>query len=380
MFARTRATAAAARRLRPAWSRPAVRAQPTRALSQTVAAAAAYEPNANFMQVFNRGVKRIQRDRAAVDVETSREVDYLRDEIADRLVDRLLLISRQHDVLLDFGSGAGALERAMMSDREDPTAKEDLQRRTGRVVMAEMSEKLLYRDADPDQFPFNRELDITRVRVDEENLLTADVLRAVTGDPGVVGDERPADALFENTVNAVVSNLSMHWVNDLPGVLRKIKHMLVPDGIFMAAMLGGDSLYELRTSLQLAEMERDGRIAPRLSPLADVKDMGGLLQQAGYNLITVDVDDVIVSYPDMFALMRDLQAMGESNSVFVRPHVIPRDVLLAAQAIYSAMHGNEDGTLPATFRIIYLAGWKPAPTQPKPLERGSADVSLKDVL
>jgi len=108
--------------------------------------------------------------------------------------------------------------------------------------------------------------------------------------------------------------------------------------------------------------------------------MGGLLQGAGFKLTTIDVDDIVIEYPDMFALMADLQYMGESNAVLTRHHILPRDVMMAAQAIYKELHGNEDGSIPATFRILYLIGWKPGENQPQPLKRGSAQVNLKDIL
>ena len=146
-------------------------------------------------------------------------------------------------------------------------------------------------------------------------------------------------------------------------------------------MFGGDTLFELRTSLQLADLDRRGGISPRVSPLADVRDVGGLLQKARFKMLTVDVDDIIVDYPSMFALMADLQAMGEGNVVLGREAgPIQRDVLLAADAIYRELHGNEDGTLPATFRIIYMIGWKEGPNQAQPLPRGSGEVNIKNIL
>jgi len=183
------------------------------------------------------------------------------------------------------------------------------------------------------------------------------------------------------TFDAVLSSLSLHWINDLPSVLKQINQVLKPDSPFLGVMFGGDSLYELRTSLQLAEQDRRGGVSTHTSPLADVRDMGGLLQQAGFNLLTVDVDDIVIDYPSMFALMRDLQAMGESNAVLGREAAgIRRDVLAAANAIYRELHGNEDGNIPATFRILYMIGWRSSPKQPKPLPRGSGMVSIKDVL
>lgn len=170
-------------------------------------------------------------------------------------------------------------------------------------------------------------------------------------------------------------------MNDLPGVLTQINNLLKPDCPFMGAMLGGDTLFELRTSLQLAEQERRGGIAPHVSPLADVRDVGGLLQRAGFKMLTVDVDDIIVDYPNTFALMEDLQAMGESNAVLGREMgAIRRDVLLANEGIYRELHGNEDGSIPATFRIIYMIGWHESADQPKPLPRGSGQTNLKTLL
>jgi NADH dehydrogenase [ubiquinone] 1 alpha subcomplex assembly factor 5 len=173
----------------------------------------------------------------------------------------------------------------------------------------------------------------------------------------------------------------MHWINDLPSVLAQINRILKADSPFIGVMFGGDTLYELRTSLQLAELDRRGGISTRTSPLADVRDVGGLLQQAGFKLLTVDIDDIIIDYPDSFALMQDIQAMGESNAVLGRETAgIRRDVLAAGDAIYRELHGSQDGTVPATFRLIYMIGWKEGEGQQQPLPRGSGMVSIKDVL
>lgn len=215
---------------------------------------------------------------------------------------------------------------------------------------------MLYRDAD---LEFNKQINITREVLAHEETL-------------------PYDA---NSFDLVLSSASMHWINDLPGVLAQINNVLKPDCAFIGAMFGGDTLFELRTSLQLAEQERRGGISPHLSPLADVRDVGGLLQKAGFKMLTVDYDDIIVDYPNTFALMQDLQAMGESNAVLGREMgPIQRDVLLATDAIYRELHGNEDGTLPATFRTIHMIGWKESEDQARPLARGSGQISLKDIL
>lgn len=172
----------------------------------------------------------------------------------------------------------------------------------------------------------------------------------------------------------------MHWINDLPSALAQINRLLKPDSPFLAAMLGGDSLYELRTSLQLADLDRRGGVSTHTSPLADVRDMGSLLTKAGFNLLTVDIDDVIVDYPSSFALMMDLQAMGEGNAVLGGGGVLSRDVLLAMEGIYRELHGNKDGTVPATFRVIFMIGWTEGEGQARPLQRGSGKISMKDVL
>lgn len=213
---------------------------------------------------------------------------------------------------------------------------------------------MLYRDAD---LPFNNEIKLTRDVLDDEERL-------------------PYAA---ESFDAVLSSLSMHWINDLPSLLAQINHALKPDCPFIGVMFGGDTLFELRTSLQLADTERRGGVSPHVSPLADVKDMGGLLQKAGFKMLTVDVDDIIVDFPDTFALMQDLQAMGESNAILGRETgAIKRDVLLANEGIYRELHGNEDGTIPATFRMIYMIGWKEGPNQAQPLPRGSGQVNIKE--
>ncbi|ORY83198.1 S-adenosyl-L-methionine-dependent methyltransferase [Protomyces lactucae-debilis] len=192
----------------------------------------------------------------------------------------------------------------------------------------------------------------------------------------------------DKSLDAVVSNLSMHWINDLPSTLLQIKGCLKPDGAFIGSLFGGDTLFELRTALQLAELERSGGISPRVSPMTDVKDVGSLLNKAGFKLTTVDVDDIVVEYPDIFALMQDLQAMGETNAILQRRQgPISRDLLMAADAIYRSLHAERNATgqivgrgIPATFRVIYMIGWAPGAGQSAPSARGSADTSLKDTL
>ncbi|KAH8092461.1 S-adenosyl-L-methionine-dependent methyltransferase [Cristinia sonorae] len=295
-------------------------------------------------QVFDRNAKVLQKDRAATlsGGERSRTVDYVRDEIADMLIERFLDIKKNFNSILDLGSGPGHVSRLLETSM------------TKRVIMLDSSQRTLKRDID-EQF----EVEVERIHADEENLL---------------------DVIPRNSQEAIVSCLSLHWVNDLPGALVQIKEALQPDGVFLGALFGGETLFELRTALQLAEVEREGGISPHVSPMTDSRDMSNLLGRAGFTLLTVDVDEIRVNYPSMWELMDDLRDMGESNAVVGRRHLIHRDTLAAASAIYKELHGNPDGTIPATFQVIYVIGWKPAPNQPKPLGRGTGQTNLKDIL
>jgi NADH dehydrogenase [ubiquinone] 1 alpha subcomplex assembly factor 5 len=129
---------------------------------------------------------------------------------------------------------------------------------------------------------------------------------------------------------------------------------LKPDGLFLGALFGGDTLFELRTSLQIAEVEREGGISPRVSPMTTTGDISNLMGRAGFNILTVDVEEVKVSYPSMWELMDDLRDMGEANAIVDRRHFVHRDTLVAAAAIYKELHGQEDGTVPATFQVINM--------------------------
>ncbi|XP_058535630.1 arginine-hydroxylase NDUFAF5, mitochondrial [Ochotona princeps] len=144
-------------------------------------------------------------------------------------------------------------------------------------------------------------------------------------------------------------------------------------------MFGGDTLYELRCSLQLAETEREGGFSPHVSPFTAVNDLGHLLGRAGFNTLTVDTDEIQVNYPGMFELMEDLQGMGESNCSWNRKALLHRDTMLAAAAVYREMYGNEDGSVPATYQIYYMIGWKYHESQARPAERGSATVSFGEL-
>ncbi|KAL1721685.1 S-adenosyl-L-methionine-dependent methyltransferase [Schizophyllum commune] len=315
----------------------------SRASSRSYASISPSSSNLTPYQIFDRHAKEIQKDQAASldGGKRSITVDYLRDEVADRLMERFLDIKREFGSVLDLGSGPGHFSKLL----EAPRVKKS--------VMLESSVKTLHRDPDS-----AFKIPIERIHFDEERLL---------------------ERIPRNSQEAVVSCLSMHWINDLPGVLVQIREALQPDGLFLGAMLGGETLYELRSSLQLAETEREGGLSPHISPMTGTQDMSNLMGRAGFTMLTVDTDEVKVAYPSMWELLEDLQSMGESSAIVGRRPYIHRDTLAAASAIYKALHGNEDGSIPATFQIVYMIGWKPSPNQPKPAKRGSGEVNLKDV-
>uniref|UniRef100_A0A3Q2H7Q3 NADH:ubiquinone oxidoreductase complex assembly factor 5 n=1 Tax=Equus caballus TaxID=9796 RepID=A0A3Q2H7Q3_HORSE len=187
---------------------------------------------------------------------------------------------------------------------------------------------------------------------------------------------KPLESFSKQTLQKM---LCLHWVNDLPRALEQIHYVLKPDGVFLGAMFGGDTLYELRCSLQLAETEREGGFSPHVSPFTAVNDLGHLLGRAGFNTLTVDTDEIQVNYPGMFELMEDLQGMGESNCAWNRKALLHRNTMLAAAAVYGEMYRNEDGSVPATYQIYYMIGWKYHDSQARPAERGSATVSFGEL-
>lgn len=197
---------------------------------------------------------------------------------------------------------------------------------------------------------------------------------------GLVGDEE-ALPFAEASFDLVASGLALQSVNDLPGTLVQIRRILKPDGLFLACLLGGQSLHELRTAWAIAEEETTGGTSPRVAPFADVRDMGGLLQRAGFALPVTDLDPLIVRYDHMFALMHDLRAMGATNALRDRSRrPLRRATLLRAAEIYATRFADADGRVRATFEIIWLSGWAPHESQQKPLRPGSARMRLADAL
>ncbi|KAG5036327.1 hypothetical protein JHK87_011237 [Glycine soja] len=181
------------------------------------------------------------------------------------------------------------------------------------------------------------------------------------------------------SVDLVVSCLGLHWTNDLPGAMIQSRLALKPDGLFLAAILGGETLKELRIACTLAQMEREGGISPRVSPLAQACYCKNLYFLAGFTLPGVDVDEYVVKYESALELIEHLRAMGETNALYQMNNILKRDTALATAAIYDSMFSAEDGTVPATFQVIYMTGWREHPSQQKAKRRGSATISFNDI-
>jgi NADH dehydrogenase [ubiquinone] 1 alpha subcomplex assembly factor 5 len=187
--------------------------------------------------------------------------------------------------------------------------------------------------------------------------------------------------LKEGAFDLIISVLSLQLVNDLPGALIQIRRALRPDGLFLGALLGGDSLIELRQAFMMAETETAGGVTPRVFPTADVRDMGGLLQRAGFALPVADSEPLTVTYSDPLALMRELKAMGAANPLAARSKKpLRRDTLACAVEFYSDNFSESGGRVRATFEILYLCGWAPHESQQKSLKPGSAAARLADAL
>jgi NADH dehydrogenase [ubiquinone] 1 alpha subcomplex assembly factor 5 len=291
-------------------------------------------------EIFDRRVLRRHRDRAAAGIDAH---DFLFREVGERLLDRLSDVRRDFPLALDLGCRHGVAADLLAGRGGIET-----------LLQAELSPALAARAA----------------RHGAPTVSTATLAADEEALPFAAG-----------SLDLVLSILSLHWVNDLPGALLQIGHALKPDGLLLAAMIGGDSLKELRDSLMQAEMEVEGGVSPRVSPMADVRDIGALLQRAGFALPVVDVDSLTVTYPSALALMHDLRGMGETGSDRNRRRGLSRRAtLLRGAAIYQERFADGDGRIPATFEVLYLTGWAPHASQPKALRPGSATTRLAEVL
>ena len=256
---------------------------------------------------------------------------FLLDRVATDLGERLSAVLRKFDVAVDLGTPADAVRRVLAANKN-----------IGTVVAAG--------PADDDEG--------LRVTSDEEAL------------PFAAG-----------SLDLVVSALTLQFVNDLPGTLVQIRRALKPDGLLLAALIGGDSLTELRAAFAAAEIEVEGGISPRVAPFADIRELGGLLQRAGFALPVVDSERIVVRYDSALALMRDLRRMGATNILHERVRTpLKRSTLERVMAIYADRFSDADGRVRATFEIIWLSGWVPHESQQKPLRPGSAARRLADAL
>lgn len=209
--------------------------------------------------------------------------------------------------------------------------------------------------------------------------LSASLTHGHTG-PVLVMDEETLP-FADHSVDLFLSNIALHWVNDLPGALVQIRRALKPDGLLLAAMFGGETLGELRRCLNDAELEAEGGLGPRVSPFADIRDIGSLLQRAGFALPVLDAETIRVSYDEPIKLLYDLRGMGETNAVTEKRKTFSRRMtFMRAMELYRERHIDSDGRFGATFEVIFMTAWSPAETQQKPARRGSGGISLADVL
>jgi len=282
--------------------------------------------------LFDADLLAARRNRAASGAAAH---DFLLKRVADDLAERLGIVRRDFAVAVDLGSYHGVLGRRIGAAPN-----------VGRLVSFDPTAGLL----------------------------------AQAPAPRVLGR---LDALpfAPASLDLVVSGLALHLVDDLPGTLIQIRRALKPDGLLLAALLGGRTLAELREAWLAAEDEMTGGASPRVAPFADVRDLGGLLQRAGFALPVVDSDTVSVTYADPIALMRDLKSMGASNMLADRRRVpVTRGLLMRAAEIYAERFGRSDGRVPATFEVLTLTAWAPHESQQKPLKPGSAQTRLADAL
>src|SRR5689334_3752676 len=275
--------------------------------------------------IFDRLLQRRRRSRAAAS-----PANFLLEHVASELVDRLSVVLRRFDVGVDLGTPGDAVRMSL--------------RRLGAVG----------------------------------TIVGADVI--ARSKPFVVADEE-ALPFRDSSLDLVVSGLALHFANDLPGVLTQIRRALKPDGLFLAALLGGDTLTELRQAFAQAEAEIEDGISPRVAPFADLRDLGALLQRAGFALPVTDVDRLTVRYISPLALMHDLRRMGAGNALSERRRTpLRRATLRRVLEIYTERFADPDGRIRATFEIVWLSGWAPHEGQQQPLKPGSAKTRLADAL
>lgn len=286
---------------------------------------------ADAPNIFDRTLLRRRRMRAL----RGEPADFLLRHVAEELVERLFAVKRSFGLAADIGTPGPVLRKT--------------------IRLQGLAQTVIGVDPLADRLP---EREILLVAADEEALPLAD-----------------------GSLDLIVSALALQLVNDLPGVLAQVRRALKPDGLFLGALLGGDTLTELRQSFATAEAEIDGGASPHVAPFADLRDLGALLQRAGLALPVADIDRITVRYTTAFDLMRDLRGMGATNTLVERRRVpLKRATLMRMAEIYAQRFSDPDGRLRATFEVAWLSGWAPHESQQQPLKPGSAKARLADVL
>eukprot|EP00808_Paulinella_micropora_P016904 g70692.t1 len=355
------------------------------------------------MEVFNKKAKLAQRDRTAL-LPNAPDYQYLHNEVARRLVDRLQDISMAFPAAIDFGCSRGHIARHLRNLAASNPAPHSPKPMPGPPVDSTVADENY---TGPDWVTPPRRVEIDQLlqldcseqmlqgaqKEHEQDTSAVSIVDEVHGCAMAAGKKELAEHKTEYqwrlmneedprlppaSADLIVSSMFLHWTNDLPGIFQQIFQALKPNGCFLGAMLGGETLQELRSSFALADMERQGGVRPHVSPLARVRDVGDLLGAAGFKLNTLDTDEIVVRYPDMFTLMDHLQKMGENHAP-LRPPYTSRDTFLAAASVYEAMYADEEHLLPLTFEIIWMIGWVPHESQQKPKARGSAKHSFHEI-
>ena len=347
------------------------------AISQRYLRSLSSESSTSTNQAFDRTFKRLQRDHAArlfqlrqqlpttidhahID-DSAVDYDYFREEIARRLVDRLDDIKVSFPLALDLGAGTGSVHRMICSE----SSFDGIGGIGGvrKLVQLDSSELMLYCNDDRPVEGLER-----------------------CGTYKMVAEEEERLPFPDGTFDLVVSNVAMHWINELPAVMKEIYRVLKPNGCFLFAMIGGATLPELRASLVMAELERDGGVSPHVGPFCELSDIGSILSSAGFQLPTIDVDTLKVAYPNSMVLMEHLQRMGEGNACINRRQRTSLDTFLASACIYDTQfgletdEGIEEDTIEASVQVIFAIGWSPHESQQKPLERGSATMKVGEMV
>ncbi|MCR9222081.1 MAG: methyltransferase domain-containing protein [Alphaproteobacteria bacterium] len=302
---------------------------------------------------------RLQRRRRARAAARDDAAEFLFVEAAERLADRLLDVARTFPLALEIGCRKGALAARL------PEAAG-----VGRLVGCDLSPEMAA---------------VAQARTGQARTGQARTGQARTGQARTGAAVFAADPAWlpvrEESFDLVISSLALHWVEDLPGALIQINRALKPDGLFLAAALGGDTLAELRAVMVEAEDRVRGGAAPRVAPTLALQDAGALMQRAGFALPVVDFDRLTVTYETFFHLAAELRAMGETAAMAQGPRgVPPRALFTEAARLYAERHAGPDGRIQATFDIVYLHGWAPHESQQKPMRPGSARHRLADAL